>query len=90
MSNTKKLKSEASQEPITFEFEDVTYEIPAPKRWPLDVIQAEEDGKILAFLKALLGMEQYNKFVKKGRTIEDLDNFFNALQDAADVDMEKS
>lgn len=87
MSNTRKLKAEAKLEDLSFDFEDDEYTAPHPKYWPLDAIEAQEDGKITAFLKSVLGDEQYKKFKRKPRTLTDLENMLAALMDS--VDMEK-
>lgn len=79
------VQAEATGEPITFEFEDESYTIPAANEWDLDVLEAFEAGQIVKTTKTLLGDEQYAKFKAPGRTVGDLGRFFEALQGAAGV-----
>lgn len=90
MATTKRLQAEAVLEDVEFEFDGDPYAIPHPKRWPLEAIEAEEAGKVVGFLRELLGKEQFATFKAKPRTLEDLDKIYTAVIEAADLDMEKS
>lgn len=76
-------KAEATDEPIAFEFEGETYEIPASADWPLSAVEALEDEKGVRFARELLGPEQWAAFRSVPRTVGDLDRFAQAMQEAA-------
>jgi len=81
------LEAEVKNLDITFEFEGETYTVPTPRRWPLSVLRAQENGKALGAVERLLGKAQYDKFDPKGdRTMEDLDFLMEALMAAAELD----
>jgi hypothetical protein len=92
MSNTiKKNKVSESKDEladITFEYEGVEYVMPAPKLWPLEAGEAQEDGRFINAVRMILGNEQYNRWKKSGgkKTLEDDSKLMEALFDAAGVD----
>lgn len=71
---------------VTFEFAGNTYTVPAPKMWPIEVIEAEENGQQLGALKALVGDEQYKTLRKTLKVMKDIEECMSALFDAVDVD----
>ncbi len=90
MANTKKVvENEALESEVSFEYDGVQYTVPPAKKWPLDAVEAQEDGKMLGFLKALLGADQYSTLRKTTTTLADLDTFITALFEALDVDAGK-
>ena len=82
---TNPTKSDALAEPITFEFDGQPYTIPAATQWPLETLEAFEEGRIVATVKSLLGDEQWTTFRSPGRIVSDLGSFFEAIQEAAGV-----
>lgn len=87
MANAKKVSAPQDElKELEFEYDGVKYVVPAPKLWPLEVIEAQEDGRFNAAIRELLGPKQYKKFRSKPRTLEDLDNISGVLMDAADLD----
>lgn len=90
MATKKVLESEAELSEITFDFDGENYTAPHPKRWPIEVVEAQEEGRVTIAVRGLLGEAQYSKFKKgKSRTLDDLDKFVEKLLEAADVDLGK-
>lgn len=89
MATKKTLEKEALEEEIKFKYLDVEYVVPPGKKWPLDAVEAQEEGKLATFLKCLLGNDQYKTLRKDVKTIEDLDAFAEKLFDALDIDLGK-
>ena len=89
MTTKKALEVEATNSDHTFEYLEESYTVPPAKRWPLDAVEAQEDGNMIGFLKALLGLDQYRTLRKKVDNIEQLDDFIGVMFDALDVDRGK-
>lgn len=91
MTTAKSLKAavvaEESVEPttVTFDFDGVEYTVPSPKKWPIEVIEAQEDGRLAGAVAELLGAKQYKAFKKVPRTMEDLENLTEALFKAVET-----
>lgn len=80
------LDAEANKKDVEFEFEGIKFVVPHPKRWPLKVERARENGKLLLAIETLLG-SQYKKFdPDEERTNEDLDGLVEAMFAAIDLD----
>lgn len=79
---TASAKTEALDAPVSFEYDGETYEIPKTLAWDLDVLEAYEDGRVLACVRALLGDEAWKRYRAKPRTVGDLTDLFEALQGA--------
>jgi hypothetical protein len=88
MANTKNaLEAEVLNAPVTFTFEGVKYTVPNAKNWPLTVVRAQENGKMVGAIEILLGPKQSKAFDPDGtRTISDLENLLKALFDASEID----
>ena len=89
MATTRKtLQAEVQAETTaaTFTYDGVEYTVPAAKDWPLTVIRAQENGKMLAAIEALLGDKQWAKFESTPRTMGDFEKLVEALFDATDLD----
>lgn len=80
------LEKEAANENITFQYDGVTYVVPPAKNWPLKVVRAQEENRIIACVEGLLGKDQMAKFEKKERTMGDLEALMTALFDAVELD----
>ena len=72
-------KAEARSEDTTIEFDGETYAIPPSSEWDIEVIEAAEEGRIVASTKLLLGPDQWAKFRKDHKTAGELERFFEAL-----------
>lgn len=84
MANTRAVsavRSEANGLDIPVEFEGETYRIPPSKLWPLEAIEAAEDGRAVASTKLILGTVQYDKFRETNSTLGDLERFMDKVQE---------
>lgn len=65
---------------VIVEYDGEYYEIPEEARnWPLEVMDAQEDGRNIGMIKGLLGDDQYRTFRSKPRTMGDFEDFSNKL-----------
>jgi hypothetical protein len=55
------------------------FSLPAPQDYPLDAIEAEENGRTLTALRLILGEDQYATFRTLARTTGDADDFSKAI-----------
>lgn len=76
------VKSEALNESTVFEFDGEVYEIPSLLDADLDVMEAFEEGKVVAATRALLGPVGWARFRSKPRTGADLQALFEAMAEA--------
>lgn len=90
MTTKKALAAEAKDSPIEFEYDNESYVVPHPKFWPLEVAEAQEAGRFAEAVRELLGIEQYKKFKKKPRVLQDLDDIVEAAFKVAELDAGKS
>lgn len=82
------LIAEVQHTGVSFEFDGDTYWVPVVDEWSLDVYEAQEDGKTIGMVRALLGTAQYAQFKSesdgdggrkpKARTLKDLIAILNA------------
>lgn len=79
-----KQRIEARDEPVTFVFDGDEFTIKPSAATGLEFLAALEDEQIIAALRHLLGREQAARLIK-GRTVEDLEGFFDALGAAVDM-----
>ena len=49
-------------EPVTATWRDLSFTVPAPKLWPIDVYEALEDDEVIKATRQLLGPEQWAAF----------------------------
>lgn len=76
-------KAEAQNTKVSFDYDDGSYTIAPTKEWSLDVLEAIEDEKIVAALRAILGADQWLLFKSKPRKVEDLNALFEAISKAS-------
>lgn len=79
------VKAEATPTEVSFEYDGTKYTVPAPKVWPLEVIEAQESGKFATCVRALLGEDQYLRFKKTPRTLSDLEQLTDAMFSAVNA-----
>jgi hypothetical protein len=77
--------AEALREQVPFTFDGVEYVVDPTSEWEYEVLEAFEAGKISAFLKALLGEEQHDKFKAGKPRVADLNRFVEAIQKALGI-----
>lgn len=86
MATKKVLESEALSNDISFEFNGEVYSVPPGKKWELDVIEAQEEGRMTTAVRLLIGEDKYKELRKTVKNLEDLDKFYDALFKAVDTD----
>lgn len=86
MATKKVLENEATQTEVTFTFDGEDYTVPTPRKWPLDVGRAQENGKVVTVVELILGAKQMKKFESKPRTMGDMDDLIEALFDKVEID----
>ncbi|MCP2248191.1 hypothetical protein [Lentzea aerocolonigenes] len=55
------------------------FTLPAPEDYPLEAIEAEEEGRTLKALRLILGEDQYLTFRELAKTTGDADDFSKAI-----------
>lgn len=76
-------KTEAANTEIVFTFEGDEYVIPTSGDWDLPVLEAYEDGRVVAFTRELIGPAQWAKFKAKPRKVSDISALFEAIETAS-------
>lgn len=71
-------KNDATGTAHVVEFNGETYDVPPAEDWDLDVLEAIDESRMTAALRALLGDDQYAKFRKTNKKVRDLGDFFTA------------
>lgn len=74
-------KAEALNTPTTFEFDGEEWTITPADATSLEFLAALEDSQIIGALRVLLGRDQAARLIK-GRRVEDLEGFFEAVGEA--------
>lgn len=70
-----KTKRTSTSDEITVTWRGVTYTLPQADDFPLDALEAEEQGKHLTALRLVLGPEQYKTWRGEARTARDAEEF---------------
>ncbi|GAA0579353.1 hypothetical protein [Streptomyces crystallinus] len=77
-------KAEATDAPTTFEFNSVEFTIPSAKKLPFEVLEAiDDDRSEVAIIRSIVGPEQWVAFKDTRPTIEDFEEFAQAVAEAA-------
>ncbi|MFF7408701.1 hypothetical protein [Streptomyces lydicus] len=71
-------KNDALGKVVVVEFNGETYAVPSADDWDIDVLEAIDESRMTAALRALLGDEQYTKFRATNKKVRDLGEFFQA------------
>lgn len=77
--------AEALAQPVSFEFEGVTYSVPSTSEWSYDALEAFEEGRLTAFLRELLGDEQHAAWKATKPTVGKLGDLVGAMQKALGI-----
>ncbi len=80
---TTRQRAEASKRPapkpaddrVTVTWRGTTYTLPTADDFPLEAMEAEENGKTLTALRLILGDDQYATWRKDARTAGDAEEF---------------
>lgn len=78
-----KAEAKSVMHPFTFDGED--YEVAPTSEWDIEAVEAFEDEKIIAAVRALLGLEQWKKFKQKKRSVADLTALFETISAAVGI-----
>lgn len=81
----KAARAEVTGEPVTFEHAGQPYTIDGAVLKSLDVLEAFEDGRVIAAMKTILGDAQWATFRKTGHSAEDLSTMYEAASVALGV-----
>jgi hypothetical protein len=76
--NTKratKTKTTAAADGVTVTWRGTAYRLPTADDFPLDAMEAEENGKTLTALRLILGDDQYATWRADARTAGDAEEF---------------
>jgi hypothetical protein len=76
-------KTDATTTEIAFEYDGAEYTIPTSGDWDLPVLEAYEDGRVVAFTRELLGPAQWAAFKRKPRKVSDITGLFEAIETAS-------
>lgn len=76
---------DAAAQNISFSFDGERYELEPIRDWDLDVMEAIEDERYVAAVRAMLGPKQWARFKSKRRTMTDLLDIFGTAEKAAGV-----
>jgi len=86
MATKKALEQEALSTEIKFVYDGDEYTIPPAKQWPLTVLRAQESGRMLGAVEALLGAKQMAFFEKRHSTMGELEDLLDLAFEAVEVD----
>lgn len=76
---------EALAESVPFTYEGEDYSVAPSSEWDLDVLEAFENGKLVTFLRGVLGSEQYAAYRKAHPKVGGLEPFVVAIQKALGI-----
>lgn len=77
--------AEALGQPIEFEFGGVEYAIENTEKWPYEALVALEEGRLVTFLRMVLGEDQHEAFRATAPAVEDVNGLVEAMQAAAGI-----
>ena len=79
--NKAALEAEATGENVReFQYKNKTYKINGdPEQWALEAMEAYEDGKSVAMVRALLGPDQWAQFMRTRPATKDFADFLEIL-----------
>lgn len=83
---TTAVEAEATGSLVPVEFRDVTYHVPPTAMWPIIALAEFEDGRVVAFLKAILGPAQHKTLLASGATVGELGEFVTSIQEALGIE----
>lgn len=78
--------AEALAEGIPFDYKGVSYTLPNANDWDIDALDAFEEGRVVAFIKSILGDAQYAALRKSGvNKVGELNEFVEAMTSAVGI-----
>lgn len=70
---------------VPFHYEGEDYTVSPSAEWDLDVLEAFENGKLVTFLRGVLGDKQFAAYRAKHPKVGDLEPFVVAIQKALGI-----
>ncbi|GLY51296.1 hypothetical protein [Lentzea sp. NBRC 102530] len=70
-----KTKTARASKDVTVQWRETTFTLPTAEDFPLEALEAEEEGRHLAALRVILGAEQYKAWRALARTAADAEEF---------------
>jgi hypothetical protein len=67
-------------------FHGNTYLVPPTTMWPIVALAEYENGRLVAFLKAILGPDQHKTLLASDATVGDLGEFVKSIQGALGIE----
>lgn len=83
---TSAVADEATGTLVPVEFRGDTYLVPPTAMWPIVALAEFEEGRVVAFLKAILGAAQHKTLLESGATVGELGDFVTAIQGALGIE----
>lgn len=77
--------AEALSDKVPFTFNGVDYLVTPSADWEYEALEAFEAGRIVTFLRMILGPEQHNAFKATHPKIADVNAFVEAIQKALGI-----
>lgn len=84
--NTNAVAAEATGTLVPVDFRGETYHVPPTNMWPIMALAEFEDGRVVAFLKAILGPAQHATLLQSGATVGELGDFVTSIQGALGIE----
>lgn len=81
------LKAEAQSDSVGFEFRGIALTAPMGDAYPLAAIEAYEEGKMVSFVRVMLGSDQMRKLQTELKTLKDLRELAEAMTAAQDTSL---
>lgn len=77
--------AEALGEKVPFSYNGVDYLLDPSSEWDYEALEAFENGKVVTFLRMILGEEQHAAFKATKPKAGDVNDFLTALQKALGI-----
>lgn len=77
MSQIAAVKAQAQAATVTFDYDGHTYTIEKIEDPSIDLLEALEDGRVIAATKLILGAEQYAQFKSSSPRVSDLNDLIS-------------
>jgi hypothetical protein len=78
-------KAETTDNLIAFEHESQSLHVLAPSAWPVEALEAYEEGKVTTFLRGILSSESWATFKTRKPKVADLQGLVVSIQAAAGI-----
>jgi len=83
---TNPVADEANGTLVPVEFRGDTYRVPPTSLWPITALAEFEEGRVVAFLKGILGPVQHKTLLASGANVGELGEFVTSIQEALGIE----